>query len=200
MLCHSDNSGYVQLIVCVQFVCPILPFRLKEKQAVACDSGDYVSAAISMGAIPAEWTCLTSLPDFRELALWFHARSEDSTSVAQAKVRCTTLLSMCRSLVSLLEKKTSVNFQPLLNHHRIELSDRGSPCVLSGCTKTVRLKTVPNKTRMSSAASLTDLKRPTYRECGEPGRSSKILRNCARVLIRPSSFSVDGLSGRFTLL
>lgn len=150
------------------------------------------------GGYSSRVTCLKSLPDFREVTLRFHARSEDSASVV--KVRCTTLLSMCRSLVSLLEKKTSVNFQPLLNHHRIELSDRGSPCVLSGCTKTVRLKTVPNKTRMSSAASLTDLKRPTYRECGEPGRSSKILRNCARVLIRPSSFSVDGLSGRFTLL
>jgi hypothetical protein len=49
-------------------------------------AGDYVSAAFFLGSISADVAVASCLPDFREIALWFHALPGDSTAIAGAKV------------------------------------------------------------------------------------------------------------------
>lgn len=52
----------------------------------SCLAGEYVMAAIALGAIPARVANSSSLPDFRELTLWFQVLPGDCMAVAYAKV------------------------------------------------------------------------------------------------------------------
>lgn len=61
-----------------------------------------MSAAMALGVIPAD----VALPDFRELALWFHTMPGDSTAVSQAKVRCIICFNMPLSFISIAAKDT----------------------------------------------------------------------------------------------